>query len=160
MITESRISFILSIVMKYKLKGTDVYMKFLGNLIWFIFGGFINFITWGFIGLLWCMTIIGIPVGIQCFKIARLSAWPMGREVYHSNSGGSFIMNILWLIFGGIEIAAMHLFSGLILCVTIIGIPFGLQQFKLVKLALFPFGAEIHNERQQVVMRTEVPYSN
>lgn len=135
-------------------------MKFLGNLIWFIFGGFVNFIAWSFIGILWCITIIGIPVGVQCFKIARLSAWPMGREVHHSGNGASFFMNIFWIIFGGIEIATVHLISGLILCVTIIGIPFGVQQFKLAKLALFPFGAEILNERQQVVMKTSVPYAN
>lgn len=135
-------------------------MKILGNIIWFIFGGFINFIAWSIIGVLWCITIIGIPVGIQCFKIARLSAWPMGREVLVSTGGSSLLFNLLWIIFGGIEIAAANVISGLFLCITIFGIPFGLQQFKLAKLALFPFGAEIINDRQQVVMRTGIPYVN
>lgn len=133
-------------------------MKLLGNLIWFIFGGFVNFIAWTLIGLIWCITIIGIPVGVQCFKIASLSAWPMGRDVYHASSGASILFNILWLVFGGLEIALAMIVSGIILCLTIIGIPFGLQQFKLAKLALFPFGAEIRNERNQVVMRTNVPF--
>lgn len=135
-------------------------MKFLGNIIWFVFGGFINFLAWSFIGLLWSITIIGLPVGIQCFKIAGLSAWPMGREVLISTSGSSLLFNLVWIIFGGIEIAAANLFSGLLLCLTVIGIPFGLQQFKLAKLALFPFGASVVNDRQQVVMRTGVPYNH
>lgn len=133
-------------------------MKFLGNIIWFVFGGFISFLSWIFIGLLWSITIIGLPVGIQCFKIARLSAWPMGRDVIVSTEGSSLFFNLIWIIFGGIEIAATHMIIGLLLCLTIIGIPFGQQHFKLAKLALFPFGADIINDRQQVVMRTAVPY--
>lgn len=133
-------------------------MKFLGNIIWFVFGGFISFLSWIFIGLLWSITIIGLPVGIQCFKIARLSAWPMGRDVIVSTEGSSLFFNLIWIIFGGIEIAATHMIIGLLLCLTIIGIPFGQQHFKLAKLALFPFGADIINDTQQVVMRTAVPY--
>lgn len=134
-------------------------MKFIGNILWFIFGGFISFLAWMLIGLLWSITIIGLPVGIQCFKIARLSAWPMGRDVIVSANGSSLLFNLLWIVFGGIEIAASHLFIGLILCLTIIGIPFGRQHFKLAKLALFPFGANIINDRHQVVLTTAVPYS-
>lgn len=134
-------------------------MKFIGNILWFIFGGFISYLAWMFIGLLWSITIIGLPVGIQCFKIARLSAWPMGRDVVVSANGSSLLFNILWIIFGGIEIAASHIIVGLILSLTIIGIPFGRQHFKLAKLALFPFGANIINERQQVILRTDVPFS-
>lgn len=134
-------------------------MKFIGNILWFIFGGFISFLTWVFIGLLWSITIIGLPVGIQCFKIASLSAWPMGRDAIVSTDGSSLLFNLLWIIFGGIEIAATHVIIGLMLCLTIVGIPFGQQHFKLAKLALFPFGAKIINDRQQIVMQTAVPYS-
>lgn len=118
-------------------------MSCLGNIIWFIFGGFVSFISWTFIGLLFCVTIIGIPLGIQCFKMARLSAAPFGREVWVNPSGGSLLLNIIWIIFGGIPLAASYIASGIALCLTIIGIPFGIQQFKMVTLALFPFGAEI-----------------
>ncbi|MBG9984299.1 YccF domain-containing protein [Aerococcaceae bacterium DSM 111022] len=120
-------------------------MSCLGNIIWFIFGGFVSFISWAFIGLLLCLTIIGIPLGIQCFKMARLSAAPFGKEVYVNPSGGSLLINILWIIFGGLPLATSYIASGIVLCLTIIGIPFGIQQFKMVALALFPFGAEVLN---------------
>lgn len=119
-------------------------MSCLGNLLWFIFGGFINAIGWFFAGVIWCITIIGIPVGMQCFKIARLQLFPFGKEVVTvDDSGVSFILNILWLIFGGIVLCIGNLVSGVIFCITIVGIPFGLQSFKLAKLSLMPFGKDI-----------------
>ncbi len=118
-------------------------MSFLGNLIWFIFGGAILALSWFFVGLLWCITILGIPVGIQCFKIAGLTFFPFGKDVHYGNGAGSFLLNILWIVFGGLELALGHLLNGVIFCITIIGIPFGLQHFKLAKLSLMPFGAEI-----------------
>ncbi|MGL5414783.1 MAG: YccF domain-containing protein [Clostridium sp.] len=119
-------------------------MSCLGNLLWFIFGGFVNAIGWFCAGLIWCVTIIGIPVGLQCFKIASLQLFPFGKEVVTVNdSGTSFILNILWLIFGGIVLCIGNLVSGVIFCITIVGIPFGLQSFKLAKLSLMPFGKEI-----------------
>jgi len=118
-------------------------MGCLGNLLWFIFGGFISGISWGLAGILWCITIIGIPVGTQCFKFAALSFFPFGKEVTYGGGTGSLILNIIWLIVSGLPLAAEHLAIGLILCITIIGIPFGLQQFKLAKLALMPFGATV-----------------
>ena len=114
-------------------------MGCLGNLLWFIFGGCISGLSWCLAGCLWCITIIGIPVGLQCFKFASLSFFPFGKEV----SYGSLILNIIWLVVSGLPLALEHLVFGVALCITVIGIPFGLQQFKLAKLALMPFGAEI-----------------
>lgn len=118
-------------------------MKFIGNLIWFIFGGLELAICWFVAGILWCCTIIGIPVGIQCFKSAALAMWPFGKEVQNDGRTTSFILNILWIIFSGIELASAHLIIGILFCITIVGIPFGKQHFKLAKLALMPFGTVI-----------------
>lgn len=118
-------------------------MGCLGNLIWFIFGGFIMGISWLGVGLLWCITIIGIPVGLQCFKLAGLAFFPFGKEVNYGGGPGSFLFNILWLIFGGIGLAIESAILGCIFCITIIGIPFGLQCFKIAKLSLMPFGASV-----------------
>lgn len=121
-------------------------MNCLLNLFWIILGGFWNAIAWGFIGVLWCITILGIPVGKQCFKMARLSFAPFGKAIFVKRSSGSVILNILWLIFGGLPLGFAHLASGVVLCLTIIGIPFGWQQFKLMRLAFMPFGAEVYSE--------------
>ncbi|MCM1064591.1 MAG: YccF domain-containing protein [Eubacterium sp.] len=118
-------------------------MSCLGNLLWFLFGGFISGISWCLAGVLWCITIVGIPVGTQCFKFAGLSFFPFGREVNYGGGAGSLILNIIWLAVSGLPLAIEHLTIGLVLCITIIGIPFGLQQFKLAKLALMPFGATV-----------------
>lgn len=118
-------------------------MGCLGNIIWFIFGGFFGGITWLLAGILWCITIVGIPIGLQCFKLAGLSFWPFGKRVVYSTRTVSFLVNILWLVFSGFWLAVGHCVSGIILCVTIIGIPFGMQSFKLAKLALMPFGAQV-----------------
>ena len=91
-----------------------------------------------------CITVVGIPVGMQCFKFAALSFFPFGKEVQYGGGAGSFLLNIIWLIVSGLPLALEHLALGTALCVTIIGIPFGLQQFKLAKLALMPFGAEVY----------------
>ncbi|MDR2833066.1 MAG: YccF domain-containing protein [Streptococcaceae bacterium] len=118
-------------------------MSFLGNLIWFIFAGFWQGLGWIVTGLIWSITIIGLPIGVQCFKLAALSFAPFGKEVVYSNDSVSLLLNILWLIFGGLSIAFASLVNGFILCLTIIGIPFGKQCFKQAKLALMPFGAQI-----------------
>jgi uncharacterized membrane protein YccF (DUF307 family) len=92
------------------------------------------------------ITIVGIPFGIQTLKMASLSLWPFGRDtVVHSRASGCLyiLMNIIWLLTGGIWIAITHAIFGLILCITIIGIPFGLQHFKLTAIALSPFGRDI-----------------
>lgn len=118
-------------------------MNFLGNLIWLIFGGLTGAISWFLAGCLWSITIVGIPIGLQCFKIAGLSLWPFGKQVVYSSSSMSLIVNIIWLIVSGLPLAIGHFLSGLLLCVTIIGIPFGRQSFKLAQLALMPFGARV-----------------
>jgi len=120
-------------------------MRFLGNILWLILGGIVLSVLWMVSGLVLCVSIIGIPFGIQCFKIAGFVLWPFGREIDPGYFGfGGLIMNIIWLILFGWEFAISHLVFGLLLCVTIIGIPFGLQHFKLAKLGLIPFGARIH----------------
>jgi len=118
-------------------------MSLLGNILWLIFGGFICGLAWLLAGVIFCITVIGIPFGLQCFKIAGLAFCPFGRDVVYGGGAGSFIVNVIWLIFFGVWMAIGDLIAGLILCVTIIGIPFGLQFFKLAKLSLMPFGARI-----------------
>jgi len=116
-----------------------------GNFLWFIFGGFISGLSWLVVGCLWCITIVGIPVGLQCFKIAGLSFFPFGKNVEYGGGAGSMVLNIFWLILSGLPLAIEFVTLGVVLCITIIGIPFGLQHFKLAKLALMPFGATVHS---------------
>jgi uncharacterized membrane protein YccF (DUF307 family) len=121
-------------------------MRFLGNIIWLIFGGLIIAIEYLIGSLILMITIIGIPFGIQTLKMAALALWPFGRDtrVQSRASGCLYIlMNILWLITGGIWIAITHAIFGILLCITIIGIPFGMQHFKLTAIALSPFGRDI-----------------
>ena len=118
-------------------------MGCLGNVLWFVFGGVVSGLSWCLAGLLWCVTIVGIPVGMQCFKFASLSFFPFGKEVRYGGGAGSLLLNIIWLIISGVPLALEHALFGLLLCVTVIGIPFGMQHFKLAKLALMPFGAEV-----------------
>lgn len=119
-------------------------MTLLGNFIWFVLGGFFSWLSWIIIGLLWSITIVGLPIGLQCFKFAKLAAAPFGKEVHYSNSGASLIINVVWMLLGGLVMAAEELILGVIFCLTIVGIPFGKQHFKHAKLALMPFGAEIY----------------
>ena len=118
-------------------------MGCLGNLLWFIFGGCISGLSWLLAGCLWCITVVGIPVGIQCFKFASVSFFPFGKEIVYGGGAVSLIVNIIWLIVSGIPLALEHAGIGCLLCITIVGIPLGLQQFKLAKLALMPFGATV-----------------
>ena len=118
-------------------------MSFLGNVFWFLCGGFISGLAWIFAGLIWCVSIIGIPIGLQCFKFSGLSFFPFGKEVIYGGGGVSFIANIIWILFFGIEMAAANAIIGLLLCITIVGIPFGKQFFKIARLSLMPFGAQI-----------------
>ncbi len=119
-------------------------MKTIGNILWFLLGGVLLSLGWFITGLLWCISIVGIPVGVQCFKFARLALWPFGKEIDLGGVGiTSLLLNVLWLIFGGLELAVVSAAVGLVFFVTIIGIPFGVQSFKLARLALMPFGARI-----------------
>lgn len=121
-----------------------VKMGCLGNILWFVFGGLLTGLSWALAGCLWCITIVGIPIGLQCFKFAALSFFPFGKEVEYGGGAGSLLLNILWLIFSGIPLAIGSAVMGVIMCITIIGIPFGLQHFKMAKLALMPFGSSVH----------------
>ena len=120
-------------------------MKFLGNIIWLIFGGLVTAIEYIIASLCMMITIVGIPFGLQTIKLGMLALWPFGSKVIDNGSSGclSVVMNILWIIFGGLCICLTHLLFGILLCITIIGIPFGNQHFKMAKLALTPFGKEI-----------------
>ncbi len=118
-------------------------MKILGNIIWIIFGGLLSWLGWIIAGCIWCITIIGIPVGVQCFKLASISLTPFGKEVRYEGGAVSFLVNVIWFIISGIELALGNFILGCLFCITIIGIPFGMQFFKIAKLALAPFGAVV-----------------
>jgi len=117
-------------------------MKLLMNLLWIVFGGIFIALLWFLIGLLLFVTVFGIPFGIQCFKMGTLTLTPFGKDV-RPNFEKHPIANILWIVIAGWELAILYITTGALLCVTIIGIPFGLQWFKMAVLALLPFGAEI-----------------
>ena len=121
-------------------------MKILGNIIWLVFGGIVIAIEYFIGSLALIITVIGIPFGMQTLKMGALAIWPFGRDTrVHERASGCLyiIMNVLWLICGGIWIALTHALFGTLLCITIIGIPFGLQHFKLTAIALSPFGRDI-----------------
>lgn len=118
-------------------------MKLIGNILWVVLGGLLVSLGYLLGGLVLCLTIVGIPFGVQIMRLGFFALWPFGGEVVsRENPVGclSVVMNVLWIIFGGIEVALSHLTLGAILCCTIIGIPFGLQHFKLMIYALVPFG--------------------
>jgi uncharacterized membrane protein YccF (DUF307 family) len=118
-------------------------MEFIGNLIWIICGGLLSAIGWWLAGLLWCITIVGIPVGLQCFKLSSISLNPFSKEIVDEGGVVSCLLNIIWFFVSGLELAVGNLVIGCLLCITIVGIPFGLQFFKIARLALFPFGARV-----------------
>jgi uncharacterized membrane protein YccF (DUF307 family) len=123
-------------------------MRLFGNIIWLIFGGLIIAIEYFVGSIILMITIVGIPFGIQTLKMAAIALWPFGRETrLQSRASGCLyiLMNVIWLLTGGLWIAATHAFFGVLLCITIIGIPFGLQHFKLTAIALSPFGRDIVN---------------
>jgi uncharacterized membrane protein YccF (DUF307 family) len=121
-------------------------MSCLGNIIWLIFGGLVAGIGYIIGGLLLCLTIIGIPFGVQSIKLGFATFAPFGKEVVegeHANNPLRVVFNIIWLVLFGWGIAVAHLISALVLAITIIGIPFALQHIKLIPLALFPFGRDL-----------------
>ena len=118
-------------------------MRTLGNILWFVFGGFMSGLGWLLSGVIWCATVVGIPYGLQCFKFASLSFWPFKKDVINTGGAISVIANIIWILFFGLPMALCNAVFGLLWCITIVGIPFGRQFFKIAKLALAPFGARI-----------------
>ena len=121
-------------------------MRLIGNIIWLVCGGFLTCIGYLWGGFLLCLTIIGIPWGLQAMKIGIAHLTPFGKRV-EPNGGSipviSFILNVIWLLFAGIWIALIELLFGILLFITIIGIPFGWQHFKLMRLSLSPFGYDL-----------------
>ncbi len=125
-------------------------MNLLLNIIWLILGGFIVVIAYLLGGILLCITIIGIPFGIQCFKLAGLALMPFGREVREKEppSGAlAVIMNVIWIILPGLELAVFHLIMALFFALTIIGLPLAAQHLKMTRLAILPFGFEVREMR-------------
>ncbi|MBL7741650.1 MAG: YccF domain-containing protein [Chitinophagaceae bacterium] len=121
-------------------------MSLLGNLVWLIFGGLFAAIGYFVGGLVLCITFVGIPWGLQCFKLAGLVLWPFGQKVVSDtqNTGClAMFCNLIWILFGGWYTALIHIIMGLLLSLTIIGIPWGRQHFKLVEISLMPFGKRI-----------------
>lgn len=121
-------------------------MNLLGNLIWLIFGGLWAALGYIFGGFMLCITIVGIPWGLQCFKLARVVLWPFGTKIVPAQSGDgclSLFANIVWLIFGGLYTAFVHLVFAFILFITIIGIPFARQHIKLMELSFMPFSRQV-----------------
>ena len=121
-------------------------MNLLLNIIWLILGGFIVALVYLLGGIFWCITIIGIPFGIQCFKLSILGLAPFGREIRETEPPGgalAVIMNVIWIILPGLELAVFHLVVALVLAVTIIGLPLAAQHLKMTRLALIPFGFEV-----------------
>lgn len=124
----------------------ELLLRLLGNIIWIIFGGFLSAIGWWIMGILWCITVVGIPVGLQCFKLSSISLNPFGKKIVNDGGTVSFLLNVVWLILSGWELALGNAIIGCLFCITIVGIPFGKQFFKIAKVALMPFGARVERE--------------
>ncbi len=121
-------------------------MSLLGNVIWLLLAGIWLAIAYVIAGILNCLTVIGIPFGIQSFKLAGYALWPFGRVVIErpgSDPAIGCLGNVLWLLFGGIWLVLAHVVFGLLLCITVIGIPFGIVSFRMAGLALVPFGKTV-----------------
>jgi uncharacterized membrane protein YccF (DUF307 family) len=125
-------------------------VRTIGNILWLIFVGIWLAIAFVVAGIVMFLLIITIPFGIQAFKLAGFALWPFGRHVEYADRVASplhIIGNIIWIIFGGLWLTAHALIGGVLLCITIIGIPFGIQAFKFIPIALLPFGAEVVPDR-------------
>lgn len=120
-------------------------MKILGNIIWVLFGGLEIALQYVLSSLVLMITIVGIPFGLQTLKLGLLALWPFGSKVRKKPTSGCLntVMNVVWVVFGGLFICLHHIVLGIVFCITIIGIPFGKQHFKLAEIALTPFGREI-----------------
>ena len=121
-------------------------MKGIGNILWLILGGLVAALIYFLVGVVLFCTIIGIPFGILLFKMGEYALWPFGRELVNKPGEPgcvSIVMNLLWILLGWWEVALVHLVCGLVFCITIVGIPFGLQHFRMGLQSVFPFGKEV-----------------
>jgi len=121
-------------------------MRFIGNILWLLLGGIVIALIYFLVGILMCITIIGIPFGLQLFKFGTYSLWPFGNQLVDKpNEPGcvSLVMDVIWILCGWWEIALMHLVFGVLCCITVVGIPFGIQHFKMIVPTLLPFGKEV-----------------
>jgi uncharacterized membrane protein YccF (DUF307 family) len=120
-------------------------MRVIGNILWLIFVGWHTALAWLLFGAVLCITVVGIPFGVQCFKLARFSFLPFGRHVVRKPGVRVFgaFGNVIWFILAGVWLSIAYVIGGVILCITIIGIPFGIQAFKLTRVAILPFGKEV-----------------
>jgi uncharacterized membrane protein YccF (DUF307 family) len=121
-------------------------MRTIGNILWLVLAGIWLAIGYVIAGILNCITIIGIPFGLQAFKLAGYALWPFGRVVVErpgANRAVGCLGNVIWLVFGGLALAIGHVIAGVLLCITIIGIPLGVACFKMAILALTPFGKTV-----------------
>ena len=118
-------------------------LRVIGNVLWFVLAGLWMAVAYLIAGVIQCITIIGIPFGVQSFKLAGYALWPFGRIVVERtdrDSALSCLGNVIWFLLSGLWLAIGHVITGILLCITIIGIPFGVASFKLARLALTPFG--------------------
>ncbi len=118
-------------------------MRTIGNIIWILTGGIVSAIIWAIAGIVFYISIVGIPLGRQAFKMAKLTLTPFGLTITYGGGFPSLLANIVWVVLIGIWETALYVVLGAVLCVTIIGIPFGIQLFKMAKLSLLPFGASV-----------------
>jgi uncharacterized membrane protein YccF (DUF307 family) len=121
-------------------------VRTIGNILWLVLAGWWLALTYVVAGVIMCVLIVTIPFGIQAFKLAAFTLWPFGRTVVQDPDSGPVLGclgNVIWIVLVGWELALAHVVAGVALCLTIIGIPLGLACFKLVPLALWPFGQEI-----------------
>jgi len=118
------------------------------NILWFLLGGFIVFFLYVLGAIMLCLTIIGIPFGIACFKLAGLAAMPFGKTIREKEPPGGIwtvLLNVIWIILPGLELAIIHLLLAALMAITIVGLPFAAQHLKLTRMALLPFGYESRN---------------
>ncbi len=123
-------------------------MKVLGNIVWILLGGIWTALAWAIAEIVFYITIIGIPLGRQAFKMAALTLAPFGKTITYGGGAPSLVANIIWVVLIGIWEAIAYMIVGAIFCITVIGIPFGMQLFKMAKLSLLPFGAVVEQEGQ------------
>ena len=139
-------------------------MRVVLNVIWLVFGGLWLALGYAVVGIVMCILIITIPFGIAAFRIALFCLWPFGRTLIRRDDAGaaSVIGNVIWFILAGWWLAIGHLVTGVLMCLTIIGIPLGLANFKLIPVSLTPFGREIVDidEAERLGLSTDIAVSD